>query len=87
MSEAIPPLPNTPSSRGAKLKHRDFSFICMYDCICVCIYVCVIVCMYVGFYLLFYDSLRPYTVQILNHLPGSFTVSLTQANQARVPNS
>jgi hypothetical protein len=28
MSEAIPPLPNTPSWRGAKLKHRDnFTFL------------------------------------------------------------
>jgi hypothetical protein len=27
MSEAIPPLPNTPSWRGAQLKHRDnFTF-------------------------------------------------------------
>jgi hypothetical protein len=29
MSDAIPPLPNTPSLRGAQLKHRDnFTFNC-----------------------------------------------------------
>jgi len=27
MREAIPPLPNTPSWRGAQLKHRDFIII------------------------------------------------------------
>jgi hypothetical protein len=27
MSEAIPPLPNTPQWRGAQLKHRDFTSI------------------------------------------------------------
>jgi hypothetical protein len=31
MSGAIPPLPNTPSWRGARLKHRDnFTFTLMY---------------------------------------------------------
>jgi hypothetical protein len=57
MNEALPPLPNTPSWRGAELKHRDnFTFsLCIFVCVCVnvcmyvCMYVCMRVCMYVRF--------------------------------------
>jgi hypothetical protein len=39
MRGAIPPLPNTPSWRGAQLKHRgSFTFT---SCVCVCVCMCV----------------------------------------------
>jgi hypothetical protein len=43
MCGAIPPLPNTPSWRGAQLKHRDFTFtlplekIVTWDLMVICI--------------------------------------------------
>jgi len=46
MRGVTPPLPNTPSWRGAQLKHRDnFTFYLYLVCVCVC--VCVYVCMYI----------------------------------------